>query len=102
GVQVAMQKETQRQRQMEFLQAINNPVDQKIIGVKGRGVLLRNIAGDIVPGDDKLDMMQQQDEQAAQNQPITQSVEKGVQGGVTEGVKRLTADLVAGGIANQT
>src|SRR5581483_4364193 len=75
GVQVAMQKETQRQRQMEFLQAINNPVDQKIIGVNGRGVLLRNIAVDIVPGetlvpdDDKLDMMQQQDEQAAQNQP---------------------------------
>ena len=61
GVAVAMQRETERQRQIEMLQATANPIDAQIIGLRGRGALLRTIAnslgmeGDaVVPTDDEL------------------------------------------------
>lgn len=44
GVQVAIQKETERQRQIEFLQATNNPIDMAIIGKSGRANVLRPIS----------------------------------------------------------
>lgn len=60
GVHVAMQKETERQKQLQFLQITANPMDQAIVGQLGRGRLLRSIAqnmgvpDDIVPDDDTL------------------------------------------------
>ena len=44
GVSVAVQKETERMRQLEFLQLTTNPVDLGIIGEEGRAVLLRSIS----------------------------------------------------------
>jgi hypothetical protein len=41
GVSVAIQRETQRQRQVEFLQSTANPIDMGIIGIKGRGASQR-------------------------------------------------------------
>ena len=65
GVNVAIQRETQRQRQLEFLQITANPIDMGIIGPKGRAEVLRSVSdglglngSDIVPPDDVL--MQQQ------------------------------------------
>jgi hypothetical protein len=61
GVAVAIQRETQRQRQLEFLQITANPVDLQITGPKGRATVLRSVADslglkgeEIVPPDDVL------------------------------------------------
>ena len=66
GVSVAMQRETQRQRQLEFLQITGNPIDMQIMGVRGRANVLRPVADgigldgeDIVPPDDEIAMMTQ-------------------------------------------
>jgi hypothetical protein len=78
GVSVAVQKETQRARQMEFLQATANPIDVQITGPKGRAAVLRSVANTlgldgeaIVPTDDVLEQMQKASEMAAaaQGQP---------------------------------
>lgn len=73
GVNVAIQRETQRARQLEFLQITANPVDTQIVGPKGRAAILRNVAStigmpgeEIVPSEDQLNQMQQQAQQAAQ------------------------------------
>lgn len=75
GVAVAVQKETQRARQLEFLQITANPVDMQIIGPKGRANILRSVSSDIgmdgqaiVPSEEDLDKMQAQAAQAAQAQ----------------------------------
>lgn len=67
GVNVAVQKETQRSRQLEFLQQTNNPVDIQIMGPKGRATVLREVSktlgldgADIVPSEDELDQQQMQ------------------------------------------
>jgi hypothetical protein len=53
GVNVAMQRETQRQRQLEFLQITANPIDMQITGVRGRATVLRSVSEGIgLPGDD--------------------------------------------------
>lgn len=74
GVTVAIQKETQRQRQIEFLTATANPIDMSIIGPRGRATILRAVAkdlgidsGQVVPSDDDL---QKQQEMAAQQAAI--------------------------------
>ena len=61
GVSVAIQRETQRQRQLEFLQITANPIDMQITGPKGRAEVLRAVADglglkgeEIVPPDDVL------------------------------------------------
>ena len=73
GVNVAIQRETQRARQLEFLQITANPVDTQIVGPKGRAAILRSVAStigmpgeDIVPSEEQLDQMQQQAAQMAQ------------------------------------
>ena len=73
GVNVAIQRETQRARQLEFLQITANPVDAQIVGAKGRATILRNVAQgigmpgeDIVPSEDELNQMQQQNAQMVQ------------------------------------
>jgi hypothetical protein len=70
GVAVAMQKETMRQRQVEFLQVTANPIDMSIIGPKGRAAVLRSVSNTIgMPGDEIVpskDELEQQQQQAAQ------------------------------------
>ena len=75
GVTVAIQRETQRSRQLEFLQITANPIDNAIIGPKGRASVLRTVADtigmdgeDIVPSEDQLNAMQQQAAQQAEQQ----------------------------------
>ena len=77
GVNVAVQKETQRARQLEFLQTTANPIDMQIIGPKGRAKVLRPVADglglpgdDIVPTDEQLNEQQQLAAHAAQAQGV--------------------------------
>jgi hypothetical protein len=67
GVNIAMQRETQRQRQLEFLQITANPIDMQITGVRGRASVLRAVSDGIgldgeaiVPPDDEIAAMQGQ------------------------------------------
>ena len=68
GVVVAVQRETMRQRQLEFLQLTNNPTDLQIMGPKRRANVLRSVSQgigldgeEVVPTKEELD---QQEEQA--------------------------------------
>lgn len=77
GVNVAVQKETQRARQLEFLQITANPVDLQIIGPQGRAEVLRAVSetiglnGDkIVPSDQDIQAQQQKAQQQAQQQNV--------------------------------
>lgn len=77
GVTVAIQRETLRQRQLEFLQLTGNPIDMQIIGPKGRANVLRAVSqgigldGDeIVPSDHEVDAQQQQAQAMAGAQGI--------------------------------
>ena len=67
GVNVAIQRETMRQRQLEFLQITANPIDLQIMGPKGRAAVLRSVSHtvgmpgeDIVPSEEQLDAQQAQ------------------------------------------
>lgn len=73
GVSVAVQRETQRSRQLEFLQITANPMDAQIVGPKGRAAVLREVAQglglpgeEIVPSEDQLDAMEKQQQAMAQ------------------------------------
>ena len=109
GVNVAIQRETLRQRQIEFLSATINPVDQHIVGLKGRAAVLRSVAStigldgeEIVPSEQQIEQMdQQQKQQAQQGGPLQQQVEKGVQQGVEAGVQRIATELTAGLLAER-
>jgi hypothetical protein len=86
GVNVAVQRETQRARQLEFLQITANPIDAQIVGPKGRATILRSVAQtiglpgeEIVPSEDKLAQMEVQ--QAQQQQQLAAA------GGQAEGNK---------------
>lgn len=72
GVNVAVQKETQRARQLEFLQITANPLDSQIVGPKGRAAILRSVAAtigldgeEIVPSEDQIASQQAQAQMAA-------------------------------------
>ena len=108
GVNVAIQRETLRQRQIEFLTATNNPTDQKIMGIKGRAVVLRSVSTtigmpgeEIVPAEDQIDKMMQAEKQAqaSGSGEIDAAVHKAVTMGVEAGVKRITTELTAGVLA---
>ena len=47
GVTVAVQKETDRMRKLEFLQMTANPIDMGIIGPNGRAEILRDVAEEL-------------------------------------------------------
>lgn len=47
GVSIAMQRETDRARRLEFLQMTMNEMDMSIVGVDGRSKVLRAIADDL-------------------------------------------------------
>jgi hypothetical protein len=77
GVSVAVQKETERSRQLEFLQITANPMDMQIIGPKGRANILRQVAttiglpgADIVPTEDQINAQQKAAAAAAQAQGV--------------------------------
>jgi len=110
GVTVAVQRETLRQRQLEFLQHTSNPMDAQIMGIKGRGAVLRSVSqtigleGDeVVPTDQELEQRDAQQKQQAQQGggPIGQMVQKGVAEGVEQGVKRISTELTAGLLAQR-
>lgn len=67
GVTVAMQKEQDRMRKLEYLNMTGNPIDSQIIGPTGRAAILRDLANDlgmpgekIVPSEADLEAQQQQ------------------------------------------
>lgn len=77
GVQVAVQKETQRSRQLEFLQTTANPFDMQIVGPRGRAAVLRSVAQtigmpgeQIVPSDEDMETQQKLAQQRAQEQGV--------------------------------
>jgi hypothetical protein len=69
GVVVALQKETEQQKQLQFLQITGNPIDMQIIGLTGRARVLRSLASglgmpdDIVPDDDTMHQKEQEQQQ---------------------------------------
>ena len=69
GVSVAVQRETENQKQLQFLQITANPIDAPIVGMIGRARVLRALAqslglpDDVVPDDKTL-----QEQQDAQKQ----------------------------------
>lgn len=77
GVNVATQRETERVRQLEFLQITANPLDSQIMGPTGRAAVLRAVSKtigldgeEIVPTDDEVkaavaNAQQQQQQQGA-------------------------------------
>jgi len=74
GVSVALKRDTDRMRQIEFLSLTSNPVDLNIIGPDGRAALLRALADNlglegekIVPSKSELEMRQQAAMLAAQS-----------------------------------
>jgi hypothetical protein len=92
GVSVAVQKETQRARQLEFLQITANPIDAQIVGPKGRAAILRNVAQtiglpgeQIVPSDDELDGMQKMAAIQAEQQGIPGHSGLGEQAALAQG-----------------
>lgn len=108
GTTVAVQRETQRQRQLEFLQHTNNPVDLEIMGITGRGVVLRSVSDTIglssdkvVPTDAELAKKQAKQKEEGQNKAISEQVEKGIQTGVQMGVQSITKELTTGFLASQ-
>ena len=73
GVTLAMQKETDRMRRLEFLQMITNPMDAQIIGPEGRASLLRALSqdlglpeADIVPSNEEIMAKVKQENMAMQ------------------------------------
>jgi hypothetical protein len=71
GVAVAQQRETQRARQLEFLQLTANPIDMQIIGPKGRAQVLRNVATEIgLPGENIVPSEQEMDQKEKQAQAM--------------------------------
>lgn len=72
GVNVAIQRETERSRQLEALQITANPIDAQIIGVKGRATLLRAVFSNIglegeqiVPSAEEIETKMQAEAEAA-------------------------------------
>lgn len=78
GVNVALQKETERQKQLQFLQITANPIDASIVGPMGRARVLRSVAqglslpDDVVPDDDTLAQQQKAQQQLAAVQAAQQ------------------------------
>lgn len=77
GVVVAVQKETERQKQLQFAQITANPIDAPILGELGRARVLRALANnmgfpdDIVPDDHALEQQQQARQRLAAIQAAT-------------------------------
>lgn len=75
GVTVAVQKETDRMRKLEFLQMTANPMDMQIMGIPGRAAVLEDVAEElgmegkkVVPSTEELEEKQKLEQQALQTQ----------------------------------
>ncbi len=84
-------KEQNLVRMQTFLSQITNPLDSQIVGMRGRAVILREIArnmglpvDDIVPSDDDLQVMEQQQAAMAQAQQQQEAMAGGGGGGSME------------------
>ena len=73
GVTVAVQKETDRMRKLEFLQMTANPMDMQIMGIPGRAAVLEDVAEElgmkgkkVVPSSEELQEKQQKQQETAQ------------------------------------
>lgn len=108
GVSVAIQRETLRQRQIEFLTATNNPTDMKIMGIGGRAAVLRSVSStigikgeEIVPSDNEIEKMeaQQKAQEAQGGGDIEQAIMVAVNKGVAAGTQRIATELTAGVLA---
>ena len=105
GVAVAVQRETMRQRQLEFLQLTQNPIDMQIIGPKGRASILRAVSTgiglegeEIVPSTDQMEAQQAQAEQVASMQGMPgASMTPPEQGKPGEGQRKAAGPPPAGG-----
>lgn len=103
GVQVAVQRETQRARQMEFLSATANPLDIQIIGPQGRATVLRSVADglglpgeEIVPSPDQLAAQQKAAQAAAAGQGVPGHGGMGPQAAQTQGNQPASGGQVNG------
>jgi hypothetical protein len=79
-----------------------------IMGIKGRGSVLRSVSqtigldGDqVVPDDAALEKKQQAQEEQAQIKAINEQVDKGIQAGVEQGVKKISSELTSGFLASK-
>jgi hypothetical protein len=104
GVAVAIQRETERSRQIEFLTATANPIDMAIIGPEGRANVLRKVANGIgidgetvVPTDDEIKAKQKQAEQQAQIQQQAAQAQGGQRGPIMNGDQGPRTNSVQGG-----
>lgn len=103
GVEIALKKEQDRMRRLEFLQITGNPIDMEIVGMPGRAAILRSLSEDlglpgedIVPSDDALQQKQEAQQQmqmmAAQAQgdqpPAPGSTGAGRMGEETDNMQR--------------
>lgn len=86
GVLAALVREETQKRRQEFLTNTTNALDSQIIGIKGRAALLRALAvdlnlpvEDVVPSDEELDAMQQQQAMAEQAQAAAPTPQGGEQ-----------------------
>jgi hypothetical protein len=94
GVTFASQRETERTRMLEFLQLTGNPLDAEIVGVEGRGELLREVAdrigldgNNVVPDKDTLKAKEQQRMQPPGAPMGSQQKPPGEAGNVDEGLR---------------
>jgi hypothetical protein len=108
GVSVAIQRETLRQRQIEYLTATNNPTDMKIMGIKGRATVLRSVSQTIgmdgemiVPNETILDKMEKEQQKQQASGGIDQMITAAVNKGVEAGVKRISTELTSGVLASR-
>lgn len=89
GATVAMQKEQDRMRRLEFLQMTANPIDMEIIGQKGRASVLEAVSEDlglpyeeIVPN---ADAMQDRVDAMSEQQKLMQAAQEGEQAAAAQG-----------------
>ena len=108
GVKMALQRETQRARQLEFLQITANPIDIGIMGPQGRAKVLRAVSETIgIPGDglvpDDEELAARQEAQAQQPPPGGQEAAAKAQGGQAPQGGNTTQDMgpratISGGV----
>lgn len=84
GVAVAAQKETERARQLEWLQLTGNPVDLQLTGLDGRAAVLKQVAEtlgldgeQIVPPPEEIRARMQAPEQQGEQQMLAGGQEQG-------------------------
>lgn len=105
GVSVALQKETQRARQLEFLRITQNPVDAQIIGPRGRAEILRSVAetigltgSKVVPTDDDLTKLEQQAKLQQEQQAALGAQAQGAGSGGGEQATKDIGPRIQGGV----